>query len=57
MTTGISSVGQPHVDSQPKPVNQPPQAARQAAAQPASSVQDKVSLRSTQDPNQGGSHG
>jgi hypothetical protein len=57
MTTSISPVSQAHVHSQPKPVNQNPQAQKPREAQPATSGADKVTLRSTQDSNQGGDHG
>ncbi len=57
MTTSISPVSQPHVDSQPKPAAKPAQAPKPSEAQPASSVQDKMTLTSTQKANQEGSHG
>jgi hypothetical protein len=55
MTTSVSPVSQPHVDSQPKPAAKPAQAPK-PAAQPAS-VEDTVTLGSTQKANQEGSHG
>jgi hypothetical protein len=58
MTTSISPVSQPHITSQPKAANPRPQTAKPPAAQSAASVQDTVSLRSTQTTNQvGGGHG
>jgi hypothetical protein len=56
MTTSISPVSQPHLTSQPKQAANPPQVPK-PAAQPAASPPDKVTLRSTQNPNQGGAHG
>jgi hypothetical protein len=40
MTTSITPVSQPHVESQPKPAAKPAQAPKPSEAQPASSVQD-----------------
>jgi len=56
MTTSISPVSQPHVNSQPKPATQHPQASK-PPAQSATQAQDKLTLRSTQKTNQEGSPG
>jgi len=57
MTTSISSVTQPHATVQP-PTVKPPQPPKPSVAPAASSLgHDKVTLRSTQNANQGNSHG
>jgi len=57
MATSINPVSQPHVNSQPKPATvKHPQAAK-PAPQPATSAQDKVTLRSTQKADPDGDHG
>jgi hypothetical protein len=56
MTTSISPVSQPHLNSQPKPATQPPQASK-PPEQPAAVKPDTVTLRSTQKANPDGDHG